>query len=138
DGQAPYEAEALGVPNRWGDYSATTVDPADPFIFWTIQEYAEEDLVFGAAAWGTHVDEIIIPHANEARWTSPASGTFATASNWLTNVSAGAADHAIFSVATAPNPAGYTVSFGANVSNTRMTVRQGKVTFDLAGHTYSL
>jgi hypothetical protein len=25
--------------NRWGDYSATVIDPADPCTFWTFQEY---------------------------------------------------------------------------------------------------
>ena len=25
---------------RWGDYSATTVDPTDDWSFWTVQEYA--------------------------------------------------------------------------------------------------
>ena len=28
---------------RWGDYSATVVDPEDDTTFWTIQEYAVED-----------------------------------------------------------------------------------------------
>ncbi len=30
--------------NRWGDYSATIVDPADGRSFWTIQEYAALDV----------------------------------------------------------------------------------------------
>jgi len=25
--------------NRWGDYSATTLDPIDDWSFWTVQEY---------------------------------------------------------------------------------------------------
>ncbi|MCX6553370.1 MAG: hypothetical protein NTY02_20585, partial [Acidobacteria bacterium] len=29
--------------NRWGNYSATTVDPADDLTVWTIQEYARSD-----------------------------------------------------------------------------------------------
>jgi len=40
---------------RWGDYSATVVDPVDDLTFWTLQEYAETD-VGGAASndrWGT-------------------------------------------------------------------------------------
>jgi hypothetical protein len=40
---------------RWGDYSATVVDPADDRSFWTIQEYAAADV--GPTAdddrWGT-------------------------------------------------------------------------------------
>jgi len=40
--------------NRWGDLSATTVDPADNVTFWTIQEYAwTHDPVSGASRWGT-------------------------------------------------------------------------------------
>jgi hypothetical protein len=54
-GVAPYE---LGgnppFPARWGDYSATTVDPSDPFHFWTIQEWAS-----GQFQWSTEVSEII-------------------------------------------------------------------------------
>jgi len=40
---------------RWGDYSATVVDPVDDLGFWTIQEYAALDLG-GATSqdqWGT-------------------------------------------------------------------------------------
>jgi hypothetical protein len=46
----PTEAE------RWGDYSATSVDPNDPHIFWTTQEFALSDTL-----WGTQVAEIIFP-----------------------------------------------------------------------------
>ena len=38
-GQAPYEKSRAGR-NRWGDYSATTVDPLDDQTLWTLQEYA--------------------------------------------------------------------------------------------------
>ena len=41
--------------NRWGDYSATTVDPTDPFSFWTIQEWVSAD-----NTWSTQITEIII------------------------------------------------------------------------------
>ncbi len=41
--------------NRWGDYSATCVDPADDTKFWTIQEYAMTDVGGGVNddRWGT-------------------------------------------------------------------------------------
>lgn len=39
--------------NRWGDYSATTVDPSNPKSFWTIQEWAS-----GATSWSTQITEI--------------------------------------------------------------------------------
>ena len=40
---------------RWGDYSATVVDPADDLTFWTLQEYAETDVGSGSSddRWGT-------------------------------------------------------------------------------------
>jgi hypothetical protein len=46
-GEAPYykTAQTFGniggsTDNRWGDFSATVVDPADDTSFWTLQEYA--------------------------------------------------------------------------------------------------
>jgi hypothetical protein len=46
---------------RWGDYSATTVDPADDWAFWTVQEYATplpgpQGIISGR--WGTVVSRI--------------------------------------------------------------------------------
>ncbi len=35
--------------NRWGDYSYTTLDPADQSTFWTIQEYGHANNI-----WGTY------------------------------------------------------------------------------------
>ena len=39
-GENTYELTFRGNRNRWGDYSATQVDPEDDLSFWTIQEYA--------------------------------------------------------------------------------------------------
>jgi len=39
-GEAPYFKVFNGNDNRWGDFSATVVDPADDTSFWTLQEYA--------------------------------------------------------------------------------------------------
>lgn len=39
--------------NRWGDYSATTLDPSDPKSFWTIQEWAS-----GMGTWATQITQI--------------------------------------------------------------------------------
>jgi hypothetical protein len=42
DGRAKYvKLDPTSGKNRWGDYSATTVDPLDDKTFWTLQEYAE-------------------------------------------------------------------------------------------------
>ena len=44
--------------NRWGDYSATSVDPTDDLTFWTVQEYAATpspatSCADGSGRWGT-------------------------------------------------------------------------------------
>jgi len=122
--------------NRWGDYSATTVDAADPFIFWTIQEYAEAVDDFGLPNWGTQVAQIIIPHANEARWKDANGGTFGDGARWLSGASPASADHAIFSVSTGSSS--YTATLSGNVTNNRLSVRQGNVNLSLAGNTYTL
>lgn len=44
-----------GDGERWGDYSATTIDPNDPYSFWTIQEFAA-----GTDNWATQITQIRI------------------------------------------------------------------------------
>jgi len=45
-----------GAPeSRWGDYSATTPDPADPSRFWTIQM-----LPISSQNWATQITEILV------------------------------------------------------------------------------
>jgi hypothetical protein len=51
-GEAPYYKVFDGEDNRWGDFSATVVDPADDTSFWTLQEYAKLP-VSGRSQWGT-------------------------------------------------------------------------------------
>ena len=48
-GENTYVLTFGGSRNRWGDYSATMVDPANDLDFWTIQEYARAQ----ANTWGT-------------------------------------------------------------------------------------
>ncbi len=55
-GEAGYERIDSKGRNRWGDYSATVVDPIDPSRFWTFQTYAlSED------QWAVRVTELNIP-----------------------------------------------------------------------------
>ena len=42
--------------NRWGDYSATVADPADPFVFWTFQEFVSSEDV-----WSTQITQLLPP-----------------------------------------------------------------------------
>jgi hypothetical protein len=48
---------------RWGDYTTTVVDPLNPKVFWTFQEYALAELAPGSVnwAWATHVSQIFVP-----------------------------------------------------------------------------
>ncbi|RMG36627.1 MAG: hypothetical protein D6725_10320, partial [Planctomycetota bacterium] len=40
--------------NRWGDYSATVVDPVDPGVFWTFQEFVD-----ATDSWAVQITQII-------------------------------------------------------------------------------
>lgn len=58
----------LGVTNyavpdaRWGDYSATTLDPGDDWSFWTVQEYSAELIQQeDEHHWGTVISRIRPP-----------------------------------------------------------------------------
>lgn len=54
-GEAPYTRTAPTV-IRWGDYSASAVDPSDDCTLWTIQEYAAL-----ANTWGTWWAQVPMP-----------------------------------------------------------------------------
>jgi len=51
-GEAHYFKTFTSGDNRWGDFSATSVDPTDDTSFWTLQEYAESQ-ISGISQWGT-------------------------------------------------------------------------------------
>lgn len=55
DGEGPYLKRREDDRNRWGDYSATQVDPSDDLTLWTIQEYARVPVGKGeqSGRWGT-------------------------------------------------------------------------------------
>ena len=50
-GEAAYDVPIFGQ-NRWGDWSATTVDPVNDIDMWTIQEYAAPK-AGSSSRWGT-------------------------------------------------------------------------------------
>jgi hypothetical protein len=55
-GLAPYNKTLGGPSVRWGDFSATSVDPADDNTFWTLQEYARPQVSTQSglvSMWGT-------------------------------------------------------------------------------------
>jgi autotransporter-associated beta strand protein len=123
--------------SRWGDYSATTVDPADPGIFWTTQEYTPNT---GATSnWATWAQEVIPAKIGEIRWRSAAAGSFTAGASWFGGTAPNPGDHAIFSRWSASN---YTVTLPAGTTTLdRLSVRQtgtGTVTFALGGGTLNL
>ncbi|MFE4106733.1 hypothetical protein [Almyronema epifaneia] len=52
-GVSDYEVTFGAGRNRWGDYSATTLDPADQLTFWTFQEYVSAE-----DRWSTQITEL--------------------------------------------------------------------------------
>lgn len=56
EGVADYERLDGADPprNRWGDYSATVIDPSDPLSFWTFQEF-----VSATNEWSVQISQII-------------------------------------------------------------------------------
>jgi hypothetical protein len=51
-GEAPYFKTNGSTRNKWGDFSASLVDPSNDVDFWTIQEYAATP-TGGTDRWGT-------------------------------------------------------------------------------------
>jgi hypothetical protein len=67
-GTVAYDQKGTGTENRWGDYSATWVDPINPARFWTIQEWAS-----GPKQWSTQITELIDPVLDAEMVPEPAS-----------------------------------------------------------------
>jgi T5SS/PEP-CTERM-associated repeat protein len=65
-------------------------------------------------------------------WNNAGGGNFSLATNWTPSGAPGAAGYARFNL---PNT--YTVTFTGGVSNTKFSVNQGNVTWNLGGFTYA-
>jgi hypothetical protein len=131
--------QLMGGLNRWGDYSATTVDPADPGIFWTSQEF-----VVATDTWSTQVTELIVPQTNEARWGEYTGGPFDDPTLWRTSHGGAplSTDDVIFSRGIDPSGISTTVVFppqpaGVYVHHSA-SIRQGNVWLDLGGSQWDL
>jgi hypothetical protein len=55
-GVARYELTGGAPVARWGDYSATMVDPSNPLTFWTFQEWVSAENV-----WSTQITQLQLP-----------------------------------------------------------------------------
>ena len=56
EGQADYQRLDGSGRNRFGDYSATLVDPDDPRSFWTFQEF-----VPATNRWSIQITQLLVP-----------------------------------------------------------------------------
>ena len=121
--------------SRWGDYSATTPDPADPGIFWTQQEFATTRNFSGTNwNWATQATEIIPNKLGERRWSNTGGGSFDVGANYFTGAAPAATDDVIFS----RGNTNYSVTFNGSNTTDRASVRQGIVTWNLAGGDFTL
>jgi hypothetical protein len=64
-----------GGVNRWGDYSAMTVDPVDDCTFWYTQEYIQST---GSFNWNTRISNFIFPNCGNGSGPSPTAVLSAT------------------------------------------------------------
>ena len=68
-GEDYYQKTFGGARNRWGDYSATRIDPVNDRDMWTIQEYAQQRVVSAPptglnsndSRWGTFWAKLSLP-----------------------------------------------------------------------------
>jgi hypothetical protein len=81
-GEDSYFKTFSGNRNRWGDYSATVIDPSDDLSFWTIQEYAAFDVGVGPNddRWSTwwSKKEVATPTSTPTNTPPPTSTPTAT------------------------------------------------------------
>ena len=81
-GLGKYETTSDPNPNsttssvRWGDWSQTTVDPNDPYSFWTAQEYATGVTLAQATATKPVVDQWAVRLVNINLTPVPETSTF--------------------------------------------------------------
>ncbi len=125
DGTASYNRVSSGR-NRFGDYSATVVDPADPGIFWTFQEWTSP-----TNQWNTQATELQTTVAGEARWEDGVSGLYSSGGSWSSGSTPLATDEVIFS----RGNANFTVTLPEAAAMSRLSVRQGNVVFFGSGST---
>lgn len=62
-----YNVESSGT-QRWGDYSAVTVDPNDDMTMWAVQEYSN-----ATNSWGVRVIQLLAPPPAALSSASPSS-----------------------------------------------------------------
>jgi hypothetical protein len=135
DGRLNPNTQAPEPNSAWGDYSNTVVDPADPNIFWTFQQWSYAfPPVSPTDNWSVQAAELIVYDSDEFYWAAPSNGSFSNATKWLSGSTPGANDHALYS----RQGTEYEVTFAGDITNRKASIHQGAVAWDLDGNTYTL
>ena len=71
----------------------------------------------------------------DVEWTNAAGGAFSAGANWDKGIPPAGSDSALWNLGSS---GGYTVDFATDAASDAAVVRNDTVTFDLAGHEYSL
>jgi hypothetical protein len=74
-GTGPYFIDYGTGRNRWGDYSATMLDPNDPSTFWTVQEFSNT-ISPGGSSWDTQFTAFGITQSVTGVSSTTANGTY--------------------------------------------------------------
>lgn len=72
-------------PSRWGDYSATSVDAADPTHFWTIQAFPSMTDPDTGGVWATQITEIIATTAPQLTIANSGTNVLVTWPSYASN-----------------------------------------------------
>jgi len=73
-------SQTAGAGNRWGDYSAMTLDPIDQCTFWYTNEYLKTN---GAFNWSTRIASYKFPSCTPSPAWGAVSGTVTSCSSGL-------------------------------------------------------
>jgi hypothetical protein len=129
-GAGAYNVQTGGqptVPQRWGDYSQTVVDPNDDMTFWTFQEYAN-----ATNSWGVRAIQLKALAPATPSSASPASVTQGQSNVSVVITGTSSAGTAFFDPGPDTGGPGYANHLTASVSGTGVTVNS--VTFTDVTH----
>ena len=147
-GESTYSSSGWATTsNRWGDYSATLVDPADDLTFWTLQEYASTPPTGQTGRFGTWWAKVTAPSAATAcsfTLSATSQATAAAASTGAIGVTTApacpwmAASNTPWLQISSGNPGtgSGSVSFTVTANPDPNTARTGTLT--VAGQTFTL
>lgn len=127
-GEAPYSGfiELGYFDLRWGDYSATVVDPVNDIDLWTIQEYAATPAFFGTntiGRWGTWWAKVAV--TNFCFQTEFASSAYTVREG----VPPGLASVEVLNLGGAAGSVDFATSDGTAISGVDYIQRSGTLTF---------